>query len=215
MSTSGRTVPTRRETRSSRAIRRGEIRDRLRGAVEDLIGDEQSYTALSVERIVKSAGISRATFYVYFEDKSDLLRALAEDFVERLLEAAAVWWTLPADATKRELRDAMRAIFDAYLPHKVVMAAVVEVASYDARASELFGALVERTISEVTRHIEVGQAGGFVTAGIDPRRTAAWLTWMAERGLYQLVAPATGPAVEKLLDAITDITWNTLYARTR
>jgi hypothetical protein len=38
---------------------------------------------------------------------------------------------------------------------------------------------------------------------------------MAERGLYQLVAPATPAAIEKLLDALTGITWNTLYASTR
>jgi AcrR family transcriptional regulator len=215
MRTPSRTVPSTRNPRTSRAQRRGEIRDRLRGAVEHLVGDGQSYTELSVERIVREAGISRATFYVYFEDKSDLLRALAEDFVERLLEAAAIWWTLPADATKSDLRAAMRAIFDAYLPHKLVMAAVVEVASYDARLQELFGSLLDRTITEVARHIELGLAEGFVTPGLDPRRTAAWLTWMAERGLYQLVAPASEATAERLLDGITDITWNTLYVQAR
>jgi AcrR family transcriptional regulator len=204
-----------RNPRSSRAQRREEIRDRLRSASEQLMGEGESYTALSVERIVREAGISRATFYVYFEDKSDLLRALAEDFIERLLGAAATWWTLPADATKPQLREAMRAIFEAYLPHKVVMAAVVEVASYDTRVSDVFGALLERTISEVAGHIATGQANGYVTPGIDPQRTAAWLTWMAERGLYQLVAPATPEGIERLLDGITDITWNTLYAGTR
>ena len=175
----------------------------------------ESYTVLSVERIVREAGISRATFYVYFEDKGDLLRALAEDFMDRILVAASVWWTLPDDADKPQLRAAMRAIFDAYIPHKVVMACVVEVASYDAGLQELFGSLLQRTITEVAQHIEQGQAGGYVTPGIDPRRTAAWLTWMAERGLYQLVAPAPQAAVERLLDAITDITWNTLYAGAR
>lgn len=215
MTTSDRTVSHPRAVRSSRAQRREEIRDLLRGGVESLMAEGESYTGLSVERIVKQAGISRATFYVYFEDKSDLLRALAEDFIERLLEAAAAWWTLTGDAAKSDLRLAMRAIFDAYLPHKLVMSAVVEVASYDARLAELFGDLLERTISQVARHIELGQAEGFVTAGIDPRRTAAWLTWMAERGLYQLVAPADEQAVERLLDGITDITWNTLYAPAR
>jgi hypothetical protein len=38
---------------------------------------------------------------------------------------------------------------------------------------------------------------------------------MAERGLYQLVAPATPATVDRLLTALTDITWNTLYAGTR
>jgi AcrR family transcriptional regulator len=188
------------------------MRERLRVAAETLMAQDESYTALSVERLVREAGISRATFYVYFEDKGDLLRALAEDFVERILEAASIWWQLPPGATKADLRAAMQAVFDAYLPHKVVMAAVVEVASYDAGLRTLFGSLLERTISQVANHIAAGQKQGFVAPGLDPQRTAAWLTWMAERGLYQLVAPADRQTAERLLTALTDITWNTLYA---
>jgi AcrR family transcriptional regulator len=200
-----------RNTQSSRAQRREEIRDRLRTAAEQLMAHEESYTELSVERIVREAGISRATFYVYFEDKGDLLRALAEDFIDRILVAAAHWWHLTAELTKADLRLAMREIFDAYIPHKVVMAAVVEVASYDAGLRTLFGDLLDRTIAKVAEHIEIGQEEGFVAKDLDPEHTAAWLTWMAERGLYQLVAPANDAAIERLLDAITDITWNTLY----
>jgi TetR/AcrR family transcriptional regulator, ethionamide resistance regulator len=202
-----------RNHQASRAQRRADIRDRLRIAVEDLMADDQSYTALSVERIVKEAQISRATFYVYFEDKGDLLRALAEDFIERILVAASAWWELPPGATKSDLRAAMRSIFNAYLPHKVVMAAVVEVASYDAPLRTLFGDLLDRTIGAVADHIATGQSAGFVAPELDPLRTAAWLTWMAERGLYQLVASADEDRSERLLDAITDITWNTLYAQ--
>jgi AcrR family transcriptional regulator len=204
-----------RTSQSSRARRREEIRDRLRAAVEELMAGGESYTELSVERIVKEAGLSRATFYVYFEDKGDLLRSLAEDFVERILHAAANWWELPADATKQDLRTALSTIFDAYIPHKVVMAAVVEVAAYDAALRSLFGDLLARASSEVADHLAAGQAGGHVRGDLDPQRTAAWLTWMAERGLYQLVAPATPAAAARLLDALTDITWNTLYAGVR
>jgi TetR/AcrR family transcriptional regulator, ethionamide resistance regulator len=204
-----------RTNQSSRAQRREEIRDRLGAAAEQLMADGESYTELSVERIVREAGISRATFYVYFEDKGDLLRALAVEFIERMIGAAAAWWSLRSDATRTDLRAAMRAIIDAYQPHKVVMAAVVEVASYDAGLRELFGDLLNQTIGGVAQHIATGQVEGYIEAGLDPERTAAWLTWMAERGLYQLVAPATPATIEKLLDAMTDITWNTLYASTR
>ncbi len=204
-----------RTNQSSRARRREEIRDRLGAAAELLMADGESYTELSVERIVREAGISRATFYVYFEDKGDLLRALAEDFIDRMLEASAAWWSLPNDATRIDLRGAMTTIIDAYQPHKVVMAAVVEVASYDAALRELFGDLLSKTIAAVAQHIAAGQTAGYVEKALDPERTAAWLTWMAERGLYQLVAPATPATVEKLLDAMTDIVWNTLYANTR
>jgi AcrR family transcriptional regulator len=204
-----------RKSQSSRAERRIEIRDRLRAAVERLMAQDESYTELSVERLVREAGISRATFYVYFEDKGDLLQALAEDFIERIIEAAALWWELPADAAKSDLSAAMRAIFDAYLPHQIVMSAVVEVASYDAALGELFGRLLHRTMSDVAGHISTGQKEGSVHKNLDPERTAAWLTWMAERGLYQLVASARPAEIEKLLTALTDITWNTLYAGTR
>jgi TetR/AcrR family transcriptional regulator, ethionamide resistance regulator len=206
---------TTRHGRSTRAQRREEIRDLLRSAVEELMADGESYTELSVERIVRAAGISRATFYVYFEDKGDLLRALADDFVERMLEAASEWWSLPPDATRADLRTALNAIFDAYRPHKVIAAAVVEVSSYDANLRALFGDLLERVIGAVAAHVETGQEHGFVEPELDPQRTAAWLTWMAERGLYQLVAPAGPAATERLLDALTDIVWNTLYRGTR
>jgi AcrR family transcriptional regulator len=204
-----------RNSQSTRTRRREEIRDRLRASVERLMAGGESYTELSVERIVKEAGISRATFYVYFEDKGDLLRALAEDFIERLLGAASAWWELPASASKTELRSAIGAISDAYLPHKVVMAAVVEVASYDAGLRSLFGSLLDRTISEMAKHISRGQREGYIVADLDAGRAAAWLTWMAERGLYQLVAPASPAPLERLLDALADITWNTLYRGAR
>jgi AcrR family transcriptional regulator len=204
-----------RKHQNSRMERRTAIRDRLRAGVEALLDGETSYTELSVERLVREAGISRATFYVYFEDKGDLLQALAEDFIERLLVAASVWWELPAAATKDDLRAAMQAIFDAYLPHATVMSAVVEVASYDPGLAALFGDLLQRTIAQVADHIARGQEQGFVDPELDPERTAAWLTWMAERGLYQLVAPATAAEVQPQLTALTDIVWNTLYAPTR
>jgi TetR/AcrR family transcriptional regulator, ethionamide resistance regulator len=179
------------------------------------MSDDVSYTELSVERLVTEARISRATFYVYFEDKGDVLRALAEDFIARINEAAAIWFELPAGATKADLRGAMEAIFTAYLPHKTVMSAVVEVASYDPSLRELFGQLMQRTIAGVSGHIATGQEQGFIHPNLDPELTAAWLTWMAERGLYQLVATANAAETERLLDALTDVTWNTLYAGTR
>lgn len=36
-----------------------------------------SFTELSVDRLTTEAGMSRASFYIYFEDKGHLLRQLA------------------------------------------------------------------------------------------------------------------------------------------
>lgn len=42
------------------------------------------YEQVSINQIIKNAGISRGSFYTYFEDKKDLLQYLMEDTKERV-----------------------------------------------------------------------------------------------------------------------------------
>jgi AcrR family transcriptional regulator len=204
-----------RRTQSSRAQRRDEIRLRLLAAIKRLLEEDTTFTELSVEQLVREAEISRSTFYLYFEDKGALLRALTVDVIDGILAAAAFWGSLPADATREDLREAMGRIFDAYRPHRMLMAAVIETAPHDAAARDQYASLMEGTIAAVAGHVRDGQRQGFVDPSLDPQRTAAWLTWMTERGLYQFAGAASGGDVERQLTALTDIVWSGLYAGTR
>ncbi|WP_237156519.1 helix-turn-helix domain-containing protein [Mycobacteroides franklinii] len=38
-------------------------------------GNQSSFANLTVDRLARRAGISRASFYIYFEDKAELVRA--------------------------------------------------------------------------------------------------------------------------------------------
>src|SRR2546421_3862867 len=122
-----------RKPHSDRATRRGEIGRRLLDAVERLLADGESFTEVSVERLVTEAELSRSTFYVYFEDKGDLLQALTADVMTEVIDAARAWWELPPDAQRADLEAAMRGIVSVYRGHMTLMVAVVEAASYDAR----------------------------------------------------------------------------------
>jgi TetR/AcrR family transcriptional regulator, ethionamide resistance regulator len=204
-----------RKNRSNRAQRRESVQRELLGAVDRLLDNGESYTELSVERLVAEAGISRSTFYVYFEDKGDLLSSLAEDVIVAIGEAGRRWWDLPPNATKEDIREALREVFRTYRDHRAVFGAVVDTAAYDAGIRQQFGSLVLGLISELAAHIRTGQQEGYVKQGLDPDRTAAWLTWMAERGLNQLVAAASEEENEMLLTTLTEIVWNTLYEGTR
>ena len=62
-----------RKSHGNRAQRRDEVRRRLLAVVEQLLTEGESYAEISVERLVSEANLSRSTFYVYFEDKGDLL----------------------------------------------------------------------------------------------------------------------------------------------
>src|SRR6184192_1954998 len=115
-----------RRPHSDRAARRGEIARRLLVAVEKLLADGENFTEVSVERLVGEAGVSRSTFYVYFEDKGDLLKVLTEDVMTEVIDAARGWWELPREADRADVETAMRVIAAAYRGHVTLMAAVVE-----------------------------------------------------------------------------------------
>jgi len=201
--------------RSSRAKRREVMRAQLMEAVEDMLSEGGLYTDLLVDRIVARAGISRSNFYVYFEDKTTLLQELFEDMVATLTQNAGPWWELPATADEKALRATLDALFQAYLPHRHVWAAGVEAASYDPAMRTRFEQLMNNAIADLAKHIRDGQANGTVRGHHDPDTLAAWLVWMTERGLYQLVSEADGPTYEALLDQFTRIYWDLLYAGTR
>jgi AcrR family transcriptional regulator len=202
---------TRRSHQGSRAERRAEIVARLLTVVERSLEGGESYTELSVERLVKEADVSRSTFYVYFEDKGDLLRALTEDLFRDILAAAQLWWELPPSASKAEVRKALRGLMDTYVKHQLLMGAVVEASAYDDAVREVFQQMMETCAEQVADHLRAGQKGGFVHPELDVDRVAAWTTWMTERGFYELVRPAGPKQRETLLTALTDIVWNSFY----
>jgi len=65
-----------RKPQAKRQERREEIERQLLDATERLMAAGASFTELSVDRLATEAGISRASFYIYFEDKGYLLRRL-------------------------------------------------------------------------------------------------------------------------------------------
>ncbi len=202
-----------RKRQGSRAKRRDELRRRLLDIVERLLDDGETYADVSVEQLVNEAKVSRSTFYVYFEDKADLLRGWFTDITDELADAASDWWALDERATHADLRDALARVVKAYQPHTTLMAATYDAADRDPAVRELVDAMMDRNAAGLRKHIRTGQKAGFVDPSLLPNQTAAWLTWMAERGLHQLVRTAGPAELERLIDAYAGIVWNTLYAR--
>lgn len=178
-------------------------------AVERLLEDE-SYPALTVEQMAAEADISRSTFYNYFEDKGDLLRALTGDVMGTIVDASRMWWMLPPAADKEELRGALRHLLEVYAPHAVLMRAVAESISHDSRVAMEFLEFMVGGAAGIAAYIRAGQAAGVFRADLDPAAAAAWLTWGFERGLSQLGAPHAEQDPERVLTAMTDLLWKAL-----
>ncbi|ORV54550.1 hypothetical protein AWC05_18340 [Mycobacterium florentinum] len=183
----------------------------LVGVVEELVADGAKYADLSVEAIITAGGISRSTFYVYFDDKGDLLVAMAQDVIGDLLADGASWWELPVDATREDLHKAMRVPIDTYRKHRTILGTIAETAAYDPRASEQQQHLIGQVVSALGNYIGEAQQAEVADADLDAARTAQWLIWMIERGLYQLVGAADDEEVERQLDALVEIVWRVVY----
>src|ERR1700749_4840886 len=85
-----RKPPVKRE--QARQQRREQMERQLLDATERLMRDGASFTELRVDGLSTEAGISRASFYIYFEDKGHLLRRLAGQVFADLAESADRWW---------------------------------------------------------------------------------------------------------------------------
>jgi len=198
------------EQRSSRAERRNDHRRRLLQAIEQLTIGGESYADVSIERLATEAGLSRATFYTYFEGKGDLLGAWFDDAVAELGRAFDPW--LQAGSSRAELRETLERVALTFRPHAMLFAAITDEATQDAALRERINDAIEQAIARVRDHIELGQAEGWVDPELLPRETAAWIVWMLERGLTQIVGSADEERLPALIETLAAMGWQTLYA---
>src|SRR6201991_5144504 len=115
-----------RKPQARRRERREQIERRLLDATDRLMADGTSFTELSVDRLATEAGISRASFYIYFEDKGDLLRRLTTQVFEDLASSGEKWWSV---ADRHDPADALAAITDivaGYRRHQALLVALNE-----------------------------------------------------------------------------------------
>ena len=203
---------TTRRVRVSRATRREEIGLRLLTAAERLLDEGTSFASISVEQLITGAEIARSTFYVYFEDKGALVLELADRVTREVGQAASAWFKLQPGATRDDLRSALGEIAEEYARHRHMLAAVVEASAYDERVRAQYAGVMEHRFQDMSTSFRDQQLAGLIAPDLDVEAVAPWLTWMIERGLYQLTGDSQKPAAEHL-EGMTTVVWETLYER--
>jgi TetR/AcrR family transcriptional regulator, ethionamide resistance regulator len=187
---------------------RSDLARQILAAAEDDIATGR-FADLSIEHLTRQAGISRSKFYVYFQDKDDLIRAFFSAVSAETARAQEAWWRLGGTATQTDLRQVLADLVHTYSPHRHLMGVVYDHALHsDIIRAEVDDA-INQTTTRLARHIRDGQRVGFIARELLPTETAAWLTWMAERTQHALGPDAD---IDTQIDTYTDIVWHTLYA---
>ena len=198
-----------RET--TRQQRREQMERRLLDATERLMRDGASFTELSVDRLSSEAGISRASFYIYFEDKGHLLRRLAGQVFGDLSAGAQRWWSVAGRHDPDDIRAAMANIIAGFRRHQAVLIALNEMAAYDPVTAQTYRDLLTGISQRLTRVIEDGQADGSIRRALPAATTASALTWMVERVCQQSLLANPPDYDAELATTLAEIVWGALY----
>ncbi len=193
---------------------RSELIDQLGDAVERLLAGS-TYEEIKVDDLVEQAGLAKSTFYVYFDDKADLLSHLADRVISDLAAFEGAWWTLPPDAGRDEIRAAIAAMFEAYLPHAPLIDAISAAAVYDPGMRDQFKELMSGVVENIADHLRQGQEAGVMPPNLDAVHTAFSLAWMFERGFNLIMLPADPRGRREKVAAATEIVWRTGHGSAR
>jgi TetR/AcrR family transcriptional regulator, ethionamide resistance regulator len=187
-----------------------ELLDRLSDGMERLLRQGAMFEEIKINDLVGEAGLAKSTFYVYFDEKTALLSALAERVMSDLVAFDAAWWHLPPSAGKHEVAIAVAAMFEDYRAHGLLLDAVTAATVYDQKLREQFSALMDVAVKATADFLRASQAAGLTPATLDPAHSAFSLAWMLERGFNRLLIRSAPQELQTRLAAVTEIIWRTI-----
>jgi len=167
--------------RTATAPARRSTKDALVTAVIELLGEGHAYADISIEQLVRRAGLSRPTFYSYFDDKRDLILQLGAELQDAVAVAADPWLT----QGEGEVRDTLTAVLETFRRHRETTAALTEAATYDTEVNAFWRAFHERFMRIAAARIRTADPG--LPRPRSEARAFA-LVWMTERTLTEHLA---------------------------
>jgi AcrR family transcriptional regulator len=183
--------------------RRAVTRARILDAARQLLTDGEPLAVMTVGRVVEAAGVSRATFYLHFPDKRQLIDDLAR---EVLADWQPIAGTLLAEEhpTRDQIGALAQVVVARWRVHSGTLAGLIEVAGYDEDARRSWRAAIDEVAGTIAAWLAL------VRPDLSLERAqllAQVLAWAGERSLHQLLTkePADDGAVA---EALTELVWS-------
>jgi TetR/AcrR family transcriptional regulator, ethionamide resistance regulator len=170
-----------------------DLREAILAATAWLLAD-RPFGDLAVSDILAAAGVSRGTFYFYFDSKQDVLAELVRRAVAAGHEAAAPWLSGPEgpEDPAAALRAGITAGAELWRASAPVLRAIVENWRADPRLEALWTEQMQTFTDATVAQIDADPRARERLAGRDVPAIASALTWLGER-LYYLAATGTPP----------------------
>lgn len=150
------------------------------------LSEGTAFADLTIDQIVRRAGLSRPTFYSYFRDKRALVLHLGVAFEEDLATVAGPW----LDDAAGDVRDTLEGVLRVFQRHAATLSAVVEAATYDVEVATFWSAFHQRFRPGAEARVRAG------TPDLDEesiRARAYTLVYMTESSITEhVLRPSVG-----------------------
>jgi AcrR family transcriptional regulator len=188
--------------RELRAQGRATVRRLLEAGMIEF--SERGFHGVRVDDVVRRAGISHGTFYLYFSNKEDLFKALLRDALHDMESVADDFPVVTRDdAGRAVLRRWVRTFFDAYAAHATVIRILSQA---DLVPEEVYsdGLQMLFSISEAMTTGMTAANRAFVSQHQHAELTAVACLMMLER-VNSLLSVEVKLPVDEMADRIADI----------
>lgn len=196
-----------RPTRRTLAKHGGEkisIESRLLAATERLLEKGHKFAALTTDDLATEAGIARATFYLHFRDKGELVARIMGQLTEELVRSNGEWLSEGEDLSPESVQKAVSGTVKTFKKHQAIVAAINDTAPFDDNVATQYLKMIDaicaqsrRSFSTVRRH---GQSKAGATDDVSDI-----LTWMVVLYTARFVNRSSGADLARLAKAISYI----------
>ncbi len=172
---------------------------------------QRGYHAARVDDIVKLASTSHGTFYLYFSNKEELFRALAQEVADQMMALADSLPPIdPGPEGRVELRAWLARFVEVYEHYGPVIRAWTEA---EIGGSE-FGRLGTDVLTEFSR-VLTGRIRRSSSPDVNPQIAALAVVAMIERFNYYVLSRQVQVSRDEMLDTLASVTHAGLFGGVR
>lgn len=178
-------------------------RNRILDAATELLSSGEPLAKLSVNRIAQTAGISRATFYLHFASKRDLMTALTKREIKPWLDSA-----MPAlqagTITRGEIEQVAGTLVAVYRAHRGVLDGIIELAEYDEETRQSW----HETVRGIAAAFQIAiQHWRPELSESNASQLSRMIVWAGERYLHQELTESTDDNDQCIVWTLTEMAW--------
>ena len=201
------------EPRAGRRNLKGDMREQaiLECAYEAL--RKESMRTISIDRLAKGAGLSRSSFYFYFESKWQVLSALLSSVTDDVFIASSMIFDRPEGISpEAAIEHAVSEVVDVWERHGHVLREVGDAAAAEPALQAQWDRILGRFIDAAAAAIERDRSAGVALDGPPARSLAAALMWMGERNLgLMTMRSANAIPVDEIVETTTTVWLRTVF----